>query len=162
MRVLAIDPGYDRCGIAVLEKQNGKEVLVYSDCIQTSSKQPLPARFKCVGDEIIHIINIYNPTIVAVERLYFNTNQKTAIAVAGIRGILLFLAEQNKLSVVEYSPGEIKLAVTSYGGASKDQIISMIPRLINIKKEIQHDDEYDAIAVGLTCLAKTKQSEVGI
>ncbi len=157
MRIIAIDPGYERLGIAVLEKGlRTKEVLVYSECFKTSPKLDQSTRLGLIGDEIDRVITEYGPGALCIEGLFFSTNQKTAITVAEARGVILYQAARHGLKVYEYGPGQIKVAVTGYGKSDKDQIIAMIPRLIAINKEIKHDDEYDAIAVGLTCFATEK------
>ncbi|MEN9621624.1 MAG: crossover junction endodeoxyribonuclease RuvC, crossover junction endodeoxyribonuclease RuvC [Candidatus Parcubacteria bacterium] len=159
MRIISIDPGYERLGIAVIEKElRSKEVLVYSDCFRTSKNLPHHERLGLIGNEIKKIIEEHNPSALALENLFFSNNQKTAITVAEARGVILYQAATHNLPVYEYGPGQIKVAVTGYGKSDKDQIISMIPRLIKLTKEIKHDDEYDAIAVGLTCFATERFS----
>lgn len=154
MILVAIDPGYERLGIAVIEKKlKDKEKLLYSDCFQTDKKLHHHERLGLIGAEIAKVISEYKPEVLCLENLFFTSNQKTAISVAEARGVILYEASKNNLRVFEYGPGEIKVAVTGYGKSDKDQIIAMIPRLIKIGKNIKHDDEYDAIAVGLTCLA---------
>jgi crossover junction endodeoxyribonuclease RuvC len=157
IRVLGIDPGYERIGIAVVEKNsNGSEQLLYSDCIVTNKKQTHPKRLLVIGIELENIIRKFKPDVCAVEKLFFNENQKTALAVAEARGVILFTASQHNLSVFEYTPLEIKVAVTGYGRADKKQMIFMTEKLIAISKKIQHDDEYDAIAAALTCIARER------
>jgi crossover junction endodeoxyribonuclease RuvC len=90
---------------------------------------------------------------VAVETLFFNKNAKTAIGVAQARGIIVFLGKQAGSDVREFGPQEIKVAVTGYGNSDKSAVISMVKRLIKNAPEVGHDDEYDAIAVGITALA---------
>lgn len=154
MRIIAIDPGYERLGIAILEKNpREKEVLIFSECFKTSAKLEHALRLKLIGDEIGRIIDTYAPTALALETLFFSANTKTAIKVAEARGVILYQTAKCGLKVYEYGPGQIKVAVTGYGKSDKEQIISMIPRLIKVNKDIKHDDEYDAIAVGLTCFA---------
>jgi crossover junction endodeoxyribonuclease RuvC len=154
MRLIAIDPGYERLGIAVIEKNpKKKEALLYSDCFKTDKKLPHNERLKLVGQEIEKIIKEFEPEVLCLENLFFTNNQRTAIAVAEARGVILYEAAKNNLKVYEYGPGQIKVAVTGYGKSDKEQMIAMIPRLIKIEKSIKHDDEYDAIAVGLTCFA---------
>ncbi|HVU06488.1 MAG TPA: crossover junction endodeoxyribonuclease RuvC [Candidatus Paceibacterota bacterium] len=154
MRILAIDPGYERLGIAVIEKNpRQKETLVYSDCFKTDKKLPHNERLGLIGAEIGRIIADFEPKALAIETLFFSTNAKTAIAVAEARGVILYEAAKRGLAVYEYGPGQIKAAVTGHGQSDKEQIIAMIPRLIRVEKTIRHDDEYDAIAVGLTCFA---------
>lgn len=157
MKVLSIDPGFERVGIAIIEKTHlQKDKLVYSLCFKTSAKISFPERLKNIGIEIEKIIKKYKPEVLAIEKLYFTTNQKTAMGVAEARGMILYIASKNNLAVCEYTPPQIKLAVTGYGKASKEMIMSMVPKLIDIKDIIKSDDELDAIAIGLTCLACEK------
>lgn len=157
MRLLAIDPGYERLGIAVLEKNpKEKERLLYSDCFKTDKKLPHYKRLGHIGSELEKILQEFKPQALCLENLYFSNNQKTALTVAEARGVILYQAAKHGLKVYEYGPGEIKVAVTGYGKSDKEQVTSMVPRLIKIEKEIEYDDEYDAIAVGLTCFAIEK------
>ena len=154
MRIISIDPGYERLGIAVLEKNNGqKEKVVFSDTIQTSSKKEFRERLFEIGKEFENILKKYAPKVLAIENLFFNTNQKTVINVSEMRGALIFSALKNGLQVFEYTPLQIKAAITGYGKADKNQVIFMIQKLVDIEKEIKYDDEYDAIACGLTFFA---------
>lgn len=156
MNVLAIDPGYERLGIAVLEGTTGKEELLYSDCFKTSATLPFQERLKLIGDETIRLIEKLKPSALAIEKLYFNTNQKTAIAVAEVIGAIKYIAKSKDLEVFEYTPLQVKSAVTGNGRGSKKDVINMLYKLIKIEKEIKYDDEYDAIAVGLTYFASEK------
>lgn len=154
MRVLALDPGYERLGIAVLEKKvGGKEQLIFSECFQTPKTSLFIDRLHAVGVELRKIIKEYSPQAVAIESLFFTNNQKTAMHVAEVRGVIMYEAVNHQLQFAEYTPGQIKIAVTGDGCADKKQIFSMVPRLIKIDKEIKFDDEYDAIAIGITFLA---------
>ncbi len=153
MRVLSIDPGFGRCGVAVLEKANGKDVLLISDCIETSPTLPFPERLAQVLAACTDLAERFSPDAMAMEKLYFSNNAKTAMQVAEVRGALLGLAGQRSLPVSEFTPGEIKSAVAGSGRADKKQIAKMIHLLVRIEKPIRLDDEYDAIAVGLTHLA---------
>lgn len=156
MRVLAIDPGFGRCGVAVLERAGGKETLLTSDCIETSASLPFPERLAQVLAACTVLADRFSPDALALEKLYFSNNAKTAMQVAEVRGALLGLAGTRGLPVSEFTPGEIKSAVAGSGRADKKQIAKMIHLLVKIEKPIRLDDEYDAIAVGLTCLARTK------
>lgn len=154
MKIISIDPGYERVGIAIIEKETGgKEELLYSDCFKTSAKSPITERFLLIGKEIEKIIKKYNPEALAIETLFFNSNQKTAMAVSEARGIIIYQGLANGLDIFEYTPLQIKIAITGYGRGDKKQVIAMIPHLIKVDKKINYDDEYDAIAVGLTHLA---------
>lgn len=154
MRVLAIDPGYDRIGVAVMEKTDSKEVLIHSECILTKKEDVLIARLLLLGQRIELIITEYKPTAVGIETLFFNKNQKTAIGVAQARGIIIYLARKAGCEVYEFGPQEIKVAVTGYGKSDKTAVIDMVKRLVVGVPESALDDEYDAIAVGITCLAQ--------
>lgn len=154
MKILAIDPGYERLGVAILEKEpRGKEVLLYSECFKTSAKIPHHERLTFIGNKIKEVIGVYNPEILATEKLYFSNNQKTALLVAEARGVILYSASSLGLPVFEYTPAEIKIAVTGYGRSEKRQIIDMVKKLIIVEKEKKSDDEFDAIAIGLTHFA---------
>ncbi len=152
MKILAIDPGFERLGIAVLQKkQRGKEELLYSACFKTSAKLPFSKRLLAIGNEIEKIIKKYNPSALAIETLFFNTNQKTAMRVAEARGVIIFESQKNGLGIFEYTPLQVKIAITGYGKATKDQIAIMVSKLINLKdRGGKNDDELDAIAIGLT------------
>lgn len=158
MRVLAIDPGYGRCGVAVLEKNDGKEKYIYSDCVETTAKTAFDERLNAVASECERLIKKFKPDALAMERLFFTTNQKTAMHVAEVRGAILHVAAQNGLPTFEYTPGQIKNATTGSGRADKKQITAMIHLLLKINKTITRDDEYDAIAVGVTHLAHVRSS----
>ena len=154
--ILGIDPGYDRCGFAVISHVRGdREVLLYSDCFVTDRTRSFEQRLVAVGTECARIIQSYTPAQCALEKVYFTSNQKTAMRVAEVRGVLLYLACTHGLSIVEYSPNEIKVAIAGDGRADKKQVTSMVPRLVRVEKTIQYDDEYDAIAVALTASAST-------
>ena len=154
MRILAIDPGFERIGIAIIEKTNlQKDILVFSECFKTSAKIPFHERLRNIGNEVESVIEKYKPVALAIEKLYFTTNQKTVMGVSEARGAIIYVASKNNLQIYEYTPPQIKVAVTGYGKASKKMIMSMVPKLIEIKKETNSDDELDAIAIGLTCLA---------
>lgn len=153
MKVLAIDPGYGRCGVAILEKENGKETLLYSECIETSNGVAFPERLAHVADECARLLKKYSPAALAMERLFFNSNQKTALHVAEVRGAIIHAAERAQVPVFEYTPGQVKTATTGFGKADKKGVATMLHALVKIDKEVKYDDEYDAIAVGITHLA---------
>lgn len=156
MKVLAFDPGYDRLGVAVLERDAGKEKLLFSECLETDRNTSLSERLFRVGQHVEFLLKEHAPTIVALETLFFNKNVKTAIGVAEVRGIILFLAQSAGCSVAEFGPQEIKVAVTGYGNSDKTAVFTMVKRLVGGVPEGALDDEYDAIAVGVTALAHKK------
>jgi crossover junction endodeoxyribonuclease RuvC len=153
MRVLAIDPGYDRLGIAVIEGDASRPTYVWSDCIQPEKGLP-EKRLAEVSNAITKAIAEYEPEALGIETLFFSINKKTALSVAEARGAILAAAGIASLPVIECSPQQVKLAVTGYGGADKKSVESMIPKLIAIpEKKKRLDDELDAIAIGITALA---------
>lgn len=162
MRILAIDPGFERVGIAILDKTTkSKHDLVYSSCFKTSAKIPFHVRLTLIGGEVEGIIKKYKPKALAIEKLYFTTNQKTVMGVSEARGVIIYSASRNNLQIFEYTPPQIKVAVTGYGKATKEMVMSMVPKLIEVDSKTNSDDELDAIAIGLTCLACEKLDNKG-
>ncbi len=153
MRVIAIDPGYDRLGIAVLDKKNNKEVLVYSECFETSSKDDFNSRLYQLGQRVYSVIQEYKPNYMAIETLFFARNTKTALKVSESRGVVIFQASLFGIPICEYTPNQIKLAVAGYGSATKSELYTMTSRLIDLGDKKMIDDEVDAIAVALTFFA---------
>lgn len=157
MKVLGIDPGYGRCGVAVVEKNGGKEVLIYSDCVETSANDEFGDRLAAVADACARLLQAHKPDALAMEKLYFQKNQKTAMHVAEVRGALLNVAAGAGVAVSEYTPGQVKSAVAGFGGADKKAIAQMLHALVKIEKSIKYDDEYDAIAIAVTHLAHARE-----
>ncbi len=154
MKLLAIDPGFERVGVAVIERQpKQKDILIFSECFKTSAKIPFHERLTQIGTEVERIIQEYTPVALAIEKLYFTSNQKTVMGVSEARGVIIYSASRNGLDIFEYTPPQIKVAVTGYGKADKQMVMNMVPKLIQIEKQIRSDDELDAVAIGLTCLA---------
>jgi crossover junction endodeoxyribonuclease RuvC len=153
MRIIAIDPGYERVGIAILEKTTSKEILLFSECFKTLASETAEERLRLIGEELEKIIKKYQPEAMGIETLFFKTNAKTAMKVSEARGVMLYEAAKNGLKIMELTPLQIKVAVTGYGKSEKRQVTEMVKRLIKIEKPLKYDDEYDAIAVGLTFFA---------
>jgi crossover junction endodeoxyribonuclease RuvC len=155
-RVLAIDPGFDRVGLAVMEKVLGKEKLIFSTCLETNRKLSSAKRLEEIGLGVKKVIAEHAPTEVAIEKLFFNQNITTGIRVAEARGVVLYEAAQKELEIYEYSPQEVKVAVTGYGKASKPDLVRLTMRLLNLSRKPRFDDEMDAIALCITHLASKK------
>lgn len=154
MRIISIDPGYERLGLAVIDKPpKQKETLVFSECFKTSPKLPHAERLALIGNRIREVVQEYRPEALATEKLFFSGNQKTAMLVAEARGVILFIGSSLGLQVFEYAPADIKIAITGYGKAVKHQVIDMVKKLIVVDKATNSDDEFDAIAIGLTHFA---------
>jgi len=150
MKIMGIDPGYDRLGIAVLERVAGKkDVLIYSNCFQTSSKDQIYGRLRAVGQEMSRLMDEFAPDMLAMESLFIAKNQKTAMRVSEARGIIIYEAARRNVPICEYSPVEIKAAVTGDGTSDKGRIAKMVRLLVDMPEKSTKDDEYDAIAVAL-------------
>ncbi|MDP2651715.1 MAG: crossover junction endodeoxyribonuclease RuvC [bacterium] len=152
MRILAIDPGYDRLGIAVIEGDPSRPTLLWSDCV-LPDKGAREKRLAHVSDAVTDAIQAYTPDALALETLFFSVNKKTAIGVAEARGAILAAAGKASIPVIECSPQQVKLAVTGYGSADKKAMSAMVPKLIALSKKKRFDDELDAIAIGIAALA---------
>lgn len=152
MRILALDPGYDRLGIAVVEGDPSRPSHIWSDCI-TPAKGDASARLAEVLSAVQQAISTYEPDALALEKLYFSTNVKTALGVAEARGAILAAAGASDTPVIECSPADVKLSVTGHGRADKKAIAQMVPKLITLPEKKRLDDELDAIAVGIAALA---------
>lgn len=151
MIVLGIDPGYDRIGVAVAIKEDRKEKILFSTCIETNREKDFSKRLLQLGKGLEKIILKWKPNVLAIETLFFQQNKKTAMRVAEARGVIIFIAEQNKMTIQEIGPGTIKASITGNGRASKNEVIKMVQLTTNVK-EAKHDDEYDAVAIAITGL----------
>lgn len=151
MIILGIDPGFGRLGCAVLEKTAKGESLIYSTCLISDKKLSHEKRLLFLARELEKIIKKYRPDILAVEKLFFAKNQKTALQVAEARGMILYLAALKNIPIMEFTPLEIKMALTGYGRAEKRQMQKMATAILNLKNPKKYDDEIDAIACALTC-----------
>ncbi|MFA5987104.1 MAG: crossover junction endodeoxyribonuclease RuvC [Candidatus Paceibacterota bacterium] len=156
VRVLGIDPGYGRLGVAIVEKTDGKEKLIFSTCIESSSKEAFVDRLLYLGQEIEKIIKKFKPEVLAIEKLFFTTNQKTAMNVSEVKGMITFISRKNGLKILELTPLEIKNSMVGYGKADKNQISFMVKKILNLENKKAIDDEFDAIAVGLTGLVLSR------
>jgi crossover junction endodeoxyribonuclease RuvC len=157
-RILGIDPGYERLGVAILERTTearpqGKEKVIFSECFKTSAKLEFGERLNLIGEEVRKIIKEYKPEILSIETLFLNTNQKTVMRVAEARGVVIYEASRAGLKVFEASPPQIKIATTGYGKSDKTQIIKMVKMLVKMDNTKTSDDELDAIAIALTAFA---------
>ncbi|HEV8677459.1 MAG TPA: crossover junction endodeoxyribonuclease RuvC [Candidatus Paceibacterota bacterium] len=158
MKVLAFDPGYERLGVAVVEREGSRETLLYSDCIRTPAGAPFEDRLLLLGEAAEKLINDYSPTAVALEEIYFQKNEKTATKIAEVRGVLSYIARAHGLPVRHFTPQEVKIAVTGYGKGDKRAVTLMVSKLVSLPPRKRLDDEMDAIAIGLTCLATTRSA----
>lgn len=150
MKIIGIDPGYAIVGWGVVDYNNSKFSVVDYGSITTGSKLEFSQRLLNIYNSLNEILNCYRPVEMAVEKLFFNSNHKTAIDVAQARGVVLLAAKQNGLNFFEYTPLQIKQSITGYGRASKAQVIEMAVRFLNLKAAPKPDDTADALAVAVT------------
>ena len=161
MRILGIDPGYERLGVAVLDpalpeqrgKKNFNHKVIFSECFKTLATLPFPERLRMIGEEVKKIIKKYKPEILSIETLFLTTNQKTVMHVAEVRGVIIYEGMRAGLKIFEASPPQIKIATTGYGRATKEQMIKMVKMLVEIDNLKKSDDELDAIAIAITAFA---------
>ncbi len=158
MKILGIDPGFERLGVAIIEKNKGeqKEKVLFSECFKTSAKLEFHERLLLIGTEVRSVIKKFKPEILAIETLFLTTNQKTVMHVAEVRGVIIYEASSLGLKIFEASPPQIKIATTGYGKANKDQIMKMVKVLVDIDNSKKSDDELDSIAIALTASAYTR------
>jgi crossover junction endodeoxyribonuclease RuvC len=150
MKILGIDPGIGRCGWGMIVTEGAKIRTLNYGCIETSSKLEPPQRLTQIYDQVLKIIENYSPEALSIEELFFNTNAKTAFVVGQARGVILLAAFQKKLSISIYTPLQVKIALTGYGRAEKNQVGQMVKTLLNLKLIPKPDDAADALAIALT------------
>ena len=149
MRIIGIDPGYAIVGYGVIDYIGNKFKIVEYGAITTESNQNMNERFKSIHDDLNTIIERTKPEFLAIEELFFNSNQKTAINVAQARGVLLLSALNHGISVHEYTPLQVKQAVVGYGRAEKKQVQLLVKSILGLEKVPKPDDTADALAIAV-------------
>ena len=154
MLILGIDPGYAIVGYGVIESSCARYKSLGYGAITTDAKDKFLDRLEIIYDQMIKIIEYFKPDVLSIEKLYFQNNQKTAICVAQARGGILLAAKKCNVPVFEYTPLQIKSAVTGYGQAHKPQVMQMTKRLLRLEAMPKLDDTADALAIAI-CHANT-------
>ena len=149
MIILGIDPGYAIVGYGVLEYNGNKFKVIEYGAITTDASMEMFDRLKSIHDDLNKIIERVKPDFKAIEELFFNSNQKTAINVAQARGVLLLSALNHGVEVFEYTPLQVKQAVAGYGRADKNQVQQMVKLLLGLEKVPKPDDTADAVAIAI-------------
>ena len=149
MRILGIDPGFAITGYSIIDYQGNKFKLIDSGAITTKAGVSFPLRLTKIYDDLNMIIDTYKPDAISVEELFFNNNAKTAINVAQARGVILVTARIHNIDIFEYTPLQIKQAVTGYGRADKMQVQRMVKMILNEEKLPKLDDITDSMAIGI-------------
>ena len=159
MRILGIDPGVATIGFGLVEADRAQVHMVTYGAITTPAGLPLSRRLYQIDRDMEELIGKLRPDVMAVEELFFNTNITTGIAVAHGRGVILCAAERCGVPLYEYTPGQVKLAVTGYGKAEKRQVMDMTRRLLHLKAVPRPDDAADALALTL-CHVRSSTSQL--
>ena len=149
MRILGIDPGYAIVGYGIVDYQKNCFNVVGYGAITTKAKTPFEDRLSVIYEDMLEILKKYKPDRLSIEKLYFNTNSTTAIDVAQARGVIVLAAKQMGVKINEYTPLQVKQAVTGYGRAEKHQIMEMVKNLLCLKTVPKPDDTADALAVAI-------------
>ena len=155
-KIIAIDPGYDRCGVAIVSEISGKPTITFSDCITSEKTDEQYIRLTSIFKQLEVIVKKYKPNCLAIETLFFSVNKKTAFKVAEARGAIMTLAGLYNLPLIELSPQAIKITMTGSGNASKEQVQKMVRLTVVLPKTAKLDDEIDAIALGVAGLQTIK------
>lgn len=151
MRIIGIDPGTGILGFGAIEVKNGNNVLIDAGVIKTPVKQEDSDRLKTIFDELNSLIKEIKPEVMAVEKLFFSKNVTTAMSVSQARGVVLLLGKQHGLELHEYTPNQIKQAITGYGSATKAQMQEMVRLHLKLKETPKPDDAADALAAAICC-----------
>jgi crossover junction endodeoxyribonuclease RuvC len=150
MRIIGVDPGTATTGFGIIEYDRGQCHFVDAGVITTPPDQPMPERLITLHDELTQVIAETQPEQASVELLYFSTNVTTAISVGQARGVILLALAEANLRIAEFTPMQIKQAVTGYGGAKKPQIQDMVKTLLKLPVIPKPDDAADALAIAIT------------
>lgn len=159
MRILGIDPGYAIVGFGLIEAERGRAQMITYGAITTPAGLPLSRRLLQISSDMEELIGQLKPDVISIEELFFNTNLTTGIAVAHGRGVILCAAEKCGIPLYEYTPGQVKMAVTGYGKAEKRQVMDMTRRLLKLNSIPRPDDAADALALAL-CHARSFTSRL--
>ncbi|MHB1453597.1 MAG: crossover junction endodeoxyribonuclease RuvC [Saccharofermentanales bacterium] len=154
MIIIGIDPGYAITGYGIVKYENHKLSVIDYGVISTKSSMPFEKRLLAISEKLEALCSTYKPDSMAVEELFFSRNTTTAMGTAHARGVAILTGARSGISIYEYTPLQVKMAVTGYGRADKKQIDYMVKLLLKIKEDIRPDDAADALAVAI-CHAHT-------
>lgn len=150
MRVMGVDPGLTRCGLSVIESGRGRQVTALDvDVVRTPSDQPLHKRLLTISDTVEHWMDIHLPDVVAIERVFANQNAPTAMGTAQAGGVIALAAAKRDIDVHFHTPSEVKAAVTGNGRADKDQVTTMVTKILALQSKPTPADAADALALAI-------------
>ncbi len=165
MRIIGIDPGYAICGYGIIDADAGRLKVLDYGVLETHKSAPFAERLLIISDEINDLIEKWKPEVMAIEELFFAQNKTTAMATAHARGTIMTAAARQGVEVFEYTPSQVKKAVTGVGRAEKSQVSLMVKILLNLETEPKPDDAADALAIaicqGLTGRMKSYEAYAG-
>jgi len=147
--ILGIDPGVATVGFGIISEKNGTQKPKRYGVITTPAGMRLALRLKQIKDDVSELIKTFKPDAIAVEELFFNTNQKTAVSVAHGRAAVILAGEEHGIPMYEYTPLQVKKSIAGYGRASKAQMMEMVKRLLGLEKIPKPDDAADALAIAI-------------
>lgn len=150
MKILGIDPGTGRVGWGIVTHEKGVDSFVACGCFETKANSELPERLLKIHAFLQELIETHQPDELAVESLFFEKNAKTAIDVAAARGVILLAGALAGLPISQYTPLQVKSALTGFGKAEKSQVEFMVGKVLHLKEKIKPDDAADAVAIALT------------
>ncbi|MEK7160612.1 MAG: crossover junction endodeoxyribonuclease RuvC [Patescibacteria group bacterium] len=156
MLILGIDPGTAMIGVGLIEYKNKKATIKGYDCLTTSARDTTAQRLLDLHQQLTKFIKKHQPDLIAVEELFFFKNLKTAIKVSQARGVILLAAQQTGALIFEYTPLQVKQALTGYGRAEKTQVQQMVKAILSLKNIPQPDDAADALAIAICCAHSQK------
>jgi len=159
--VLGIDPGVATVGFGIISEKGGAPKYKRCGVITTPAGMRLALRLKQINDDVTELIKAFKPDAIAIEELFFNTNQKTALSVAQGRAAVILAGEEHGIPMFEYTPLQVKKAVTGYGRATKNQVMEMVKRLLSLEQIPKPDDAADALAIAI-CHARFANSLLNI
>jgi len=161
MVILGVDPGLSLTGWGVLNEQSGTLTMAEYGCVRTKPKDALPERLKIIYATLSAVIRKYSPSAVAVEELFFSKEARTVAAVSQARGVILLAAANENIPVFEYNPRHVKIALTGYGSADKNQMQQMVKTFLRLKEIPTPDDSADALAIAI-CHSHTLRFRINL
>ena len=159
MVILGIDPGTATTGFGIIKTSSKKMTLIEFGVIKTKAGEEMPKRLLKLRKELKKVVKEFEPKIMVIERLFFNTNAKTAMTVGQARGVVMLVAAETKLPVLEYTALQAKKELTGYGRADKKEVEKAVKRHLNIRRKIKPDDAADALAIAICHIKKSKDNK---
>lgn len=160
MVILGIDPGYAIVGWGVIEYEYSKFRVLGYGAITTNADTPFPQRLESIYNDMCYVFEKYKPSVMSMEKLFYNSNQKTVIDVAQARGVITLCAQMHNKEIFEYTPLQVKQSVTGYGRAEKKQVMEMTRSILSLESVPKPDDTADALALAI-CHAHCNASSLG-